>query len=256
MLKDGTCKLCQLEKPLLNESHIIPEFMYESLFDNGHKFNKLVPAELIKGKGRISRPSTGEYEGGLLCADCDNIIIGGYETYARNALYAKEEGISDLPECTNFITNGGVKFTRCRNVYYKEFKLFLLSVLWRASISSREFFKEVNLGPYEETIRQMIYNGDPKEADVFPILMMTWINDKFFPTDLVGQPGINRKENGIRYIFIIAGITYVFHISPTSLRHDLKEFCLLPSNEVSLLYIPEGKSRKLFSTYFRTKKKP
>jgi hypothetical protein len=253
MLKNGICKLCQLERPLLNKSHIIPEFMYQSLFDNGHKLNKLAPAELINGKGRISRPSAGEYESSLLCEDCDNKIIGGYETYARNALYTKEDGRSGLPECTNFITNGGVKFTRCRNLRYKEFKLFLLSVLWRASISSREFFKEVSLGPYEEPIRQMIYNGDPKEADIFPILMMTWINDKSFPTDLVGQPGINRNENGIRYIFIIAGVIYVFHISPTSLRHDLKEFCLLPSNEIALLYIPEGKSRKLFSSYFGTK---
>jgi hypothetical protein len=252
MLKTGICKLCQLEKPLLNKSHIIPEFMYESLFDNGHKLNKLVPVELFKGQGRIQRPSSGVYESGLLCKECDNTIIGGYETYARNALYAKEGEYSDLPECTNFITNG-VKYTRCKNLHYKEFKLFLLSILWRASISSQDVFNRVKLGPYEESIRQMIYNGNPKEALDFPILMMTWINDKSFPSDIIMHPEINRKENGIRYIFPIAGMVYVFHISSVSLRQELREYILLPSNEASFLYIPEGRSSDFFLSYYGIK---
>lgn len=250
MLKTGICKLCKLEKPLLNKSHIIPEFMYKSLFDNGHKLNKLIPVELFKGQGRIERLSSGEYEGGLLCKECDNTIIGGYETYARNALYANEGDYSDLPECTNFITTGGVKYTRCGNLHYKEFKLFLLSILWRASISSRDAFNRVKLGPYEEPIRQMIYKGDPKEALVFPILMMSWINDKSFPTDVIMPPEINRKENGICYIFPIAGMAYVFHISPSSLWPELREYILLPSNEASFLYIPEGRSSELFLSYY------
>jgi len=246
----GICKLCQNEKPLLNKSHIIPDFMYESLFDEGHKLYKFAPAELVKGEGRISRPSSGEYEGGILCKKCDNEIIGGYETYVRNALYGKVEESSDLPQCANFITEKGIKYTHCKNIHYKEFKLFLLSILWRASISSREFFNEVNLGPYKDTIRKMVLNGDPKEAEVFPILMMTWLNDKSFSTDVIGKPGINRKEKVVRYIFIIAGITYVFHVSPTSLRQDLKDFILLSTDEVRILHVPLGKMKDLFSSYF------
>ncbi|MDP2210019.1 MAG: hypothetical protein Q8K98_14780 [Bacteroidota bacterium] len=250
----GKCKLCQLEKPLLNRSHIIPDFMYASLFDKDHKLNKFAPADYIEGDKHISRPSSGEYESNLLCSQCDNEIIGRYETYARKALYSKVDETSDLPECENFITNGGLKFTKCKNLHYKEFKLFLLSILWRASISNRDFFKEVNLGPYEDTIRQMILSGDPKQEETFPILMMTWLNDKSFATDLVGQPGINRKENGIRYIFPIAGVTYIYHISPVSLKKDLKEFILSSKNEATLLHIPEGKSKEFLMTYFGVNK--
>jgi len=250
----GKCKLCLLEKPLLNKSHIIPEFMYESLFDERHRLYKFSPAALSRGEGRILKPPTGEYEGGLLCAECDNKIIGGYETYARKALYGKVEMDTDLPECANFITPDGVKFTRCKNIRYKELKLFLLSIVWRASISSRDLFREVYLGPYEGTIRQMILDGDPKEANVFPILMMTWLGDKSFPAEVIGQPAINRKEKGVRYIFPIAGVTYIFHISPSSLRKELKEFVLAPSNEVSILHVPEGKSSQLFTSYFLGKR--
>ena len=250
----GKCKLCQLERPLLNKSHIIPDFMYKSLFDEGNILYKCAPADLVKGKGRISKLPTGEYEGGLLCSKCDNEIIGGYETYARNALYGKVNESSDLPECANFITYDGIRFTKCRNLHYKDFKLFLLSILWKASISKREFFKDINLGPYEDTIRQMILTGDPKEEGTFPILMLTWLNDISFDSGLVGQPGINRQENGVRYIFPIAGITYIFHVSPTSLRKDIKEFILSSRNEATLLHIPEGKTEKLFMTYFGVNK--
>lgn len=242
--------MCLCEKPLLNESHIIPDFMYKGIFDEGHRLNRFAPAEFIKGNKRVSRPPTGEYEGGLLCAKCDNEIIGGYETYARKALYGKaEEYSSDLPECANFKTSGGITFTYCKNIHYKEFKLFLLSILWKTSISSRPFFKEVNLGPYEETIRQMILSGDPKDAEAFPIIILTWLNDKSASSDVIAQPGINKRERGVRYIFPIAGVTYVFHISPSSLNHNLKEFILSSNNEAYFLHTPKGQSLKLLLTY-------
>ena len=246
----GKCKLCLSEKALLNESHIIPSFMYQGLFDKGHRLNKFAPAEYIAGNKQVSRPPTGEYEGGILCADCDNKIIGGYEAYARKALYGNiEEYSSGLPESGNFRTSEGVEFTHVKNLHYKDFKLFLLSIVWRASISSRPFFREVNLGPYEETIRQMIISGDPKGEETFPIVIMTWLNDKSSSSDVVAQPGVNKIEKGIRYIFPIAGVTYVFHISPTSLNPDLRQFILSERNEAYFLHIPKGQALKLLMRY-------
>lgn len=228
--------------------------MYVSLFDEGHRLNKLSPVNFIKGNKHVSRPPSGEYEGSLLCAQCDNEIIGSYETYARKALYGDPNGNTDLPECANFKTTGGIGFTHCKNIHYKEFKLFLLSILWRASISSRPFFREVSLCPYEEEIiRQMILNGDPKDAETFPILIITWLNDKSASNDVVAQPGVNRQDKGIRYIFPIAGVTYIFHMSPISLDQNLKGFILSAKNEAFLLHIPAGHSTGLLLTYFGAK---
>jgi hypothetical protein len=98
----GNCRLCHSERPLLNKSHIIPDFMYATLFDQAHQLNKFLPADYIEGNKLVQKPHTGEYEGGLLCSTCDNEIIGGYEAYARKALYGKKEDSSDLPECANF----------------------------------------------------------------------------------------------------------------------------------------------------------
>ena len=34
----GICRLCLEEQALIKKSHIIPEFMYQDLFDENHKF--------------------------------------------------------------------------------------------------------------------------------------------------------------------------------------------------------------------------
>lgn len=250
MLNIGKCRLCKLDKPLLNKSHIIPNFMYGSLFDSKHKLYKFTLKDLSGRKMLNSKLPNGEYEGGLLCSKCDNEIIGGYETYARKALYGSDEKDFDLPQSSNFISESGIKFTKCRNLHYKEFKLFLLSILWRSSISNRDFFKEVNLGRHEESIRKMILKGDPKGDQTFPILMLTWLGDKSLGTDLVGQPGINLNEHSVRYIFPIAGVVYIFNLSTKSIPEELKGFILSSKNEATFLHLPEGKSSDYFLTYF------
>ncbi len=254
MAKTGKCKLCLLEQPLMDKSHIIPAFMFDSLHQKGTQIYKFAPAELLGGNGRITELPSGEYEEGILCSRCDNEIIGGYELYAHKAMYGKEVVDNDHPEFADRITEQGVKFRKCQNLHYKEFKLFLLSILWKASISTRDIFREVNLGPYEDVIREMILNGDPKEDDKFPILIVSWLNDNFTTSDLVGEPGVNKKQKGVRYVFPIAGVTYVFYISPTSLRPDLQEFVLSSKNEASIVYIPDGKAKKLLMTLFGASK--
>ena len=253
MLQAGKCKLCHNVKPLLNESHIIPDFMYSELFDKQNKINKFAPAEYVKGNRRVLRPSSGEYEGGILCRECDNVKLGGLENYARQALYGGTLPVEDSPICQNFMTADGIRFTRCRNISYRKFKLFLLSILWRASISSREFFEEVNLGPYEEELRQMLIDEDPKREEDFPIIIFTWLNDQSMPRDIVGQPGKNRAEDSIRYVFIIGGMTYVFYVSPGGLQGTLRPYTLLLSNEATFFHIPEGKTWELWQSYFDVK---
>lgn len=247
----GKCKLCRNVRPLLNESHIIPEFMYSNLFDDHNKINKFAPAEYVRGNRRVLRPSSGEYESGVLCQECDNQRLGRLETYARQALYGGKLPLEEKPICKNYRTPEGIEFTRCQNISYKKFKLFLLSILWRASISSREFFKEVALGPYEEIIRQMLINEDPKNEEAFPIVMFTSLNDPAMPKDIVGQPGKNRKAGkGIRYVFIIGGVSYVFFVSPGSLPAMLRNYILLSTNEATLFHIPKGKTWELWASYF------
>lgn len=225
--------------------------MYNSLFDKHHKLHKLSPAELVKGNKKILRPSSGEYEGGLLCCECDNEVIGQYESYGKRALFARRNESPDDPVCENGVTETGIPVTRCTNIDYKKFKLFLLSILWRASISTRGFFREVHLGPYEDQIRRMILDDNPGNPDQFPVILLSWLSDKSIPPDFVAQPGKNRATKGIRYVFPVGGMTYVFHISPDSFDPMFLPFTILPNNQVTIFHIPDGMGWKLFAQYFK-----
>ena len=119
------CKLCKKDKKLLN-SHIIPEFIYKPLYDEKHRFHVISTYKTkhkpIEQKGIREK---------LLCADCEQ-HLSAYEGYAKKVLFGGVQ-ISVQKE------NGGIVISE---INYKYFKLFQLSILWRASVSNLKMFKE------------------------------------------------------------------------------------------------------------------
>ncbi len=239
MLK-GRCRLCLKEGNLLTKSHIIPEFMYKSLYDQHHRMVKAIPREIAKGTGKAISVHSGEYESGILCRHCDGSVIGGYERYSHSVLYGGPFPEDPTPANTNFAAPDGFTFSRCTKVNYTKFKLFLLSILWRASISKRQFFEDVHLGPYEEIIRRMLLDGDPKGPEDFPVILITWLNDTALPKALIGPPSKATDQGGSHYIWPIGGVVYVFYVSPNAIPSNLMPFTILPTEEVSLLHVPLG----------------
>lgn len=247
------CKLCHKEKKLIKKSHIIPDFMYQGLYTDKHKIYKLSPSRYISGDKRVQMPSSGEYEGGLLCKKCDNVIMGQYEDYARRALYGGQLPSSESPRAAMFTTPAGIQYTLVKNLSYKKFKLFLLSILWRASISRRDLFKSVDLGPHEEIIRQMIWTGNPGSTEDYPILVLTYLTDTSAPEDLIAEPERLKDDQGTRYVFIIAGFIYVFHISKRNVPEFVLSNTINQKNEMNILNIPKGKGWPLLLQYFGVK---
>ncbi len=202
----GKCKLCFGEKELCKQSHIIPNFMYKGIFDDKNRL-LLVGSE----KGILTERGyrqTGEFDNQILRHSCDNVTLGKLDRYASLILY---DGYPKIFE--NRKDNNGMEYTFCGEIDYTKFKLFLLSIVWRASVSKRPLFKEVQLGPHEDRIRQMIINGDPGEQFSYPCLIMTYLHLKDFPSDLVGQPSRTRFGGGYIYKFLIGGMIYIFFIS-------------------------------------------
>jgi hypothetical protein len=54
-------------------------------------------------------------------------------------------------------------------VDYSSFKLFHLSVLFRASVSSLPTYAEVSLGPHQERLRKLLLNRDPGAPSQYPV---------------------------------------------------------------------------------------
>jgi hypothetical protein len=141
----------------------------------------------------------------LLCRDCESFLNLNFEIPFReywidnNAL---PEEWWNLEEIKNFQAD------------YATFKLFHLSVLFRASISSLSTFEEVSLGPHEEIIRKMLLDKEPGPAKKYSIYGYAVINDKNNKiVDAVSKPIASRYNGGRAYGIIYGGVHWWFGVS-------------------------------------------
>ena len=121
------CKLCLLEKEL-KLSHSIPRAYIRKIKENG----KLV---LVNENSRVTSGSFDPKED-MLCGDCEGFLTKNYEAYGIPLLRVRK---NVLPH-KEYIT--------VRNINYKKYYLFLLSIFWRVSVSKLEFYDTVNDASY------------------------------------------------------------------------------------------------------------
>lgn len=157
--------MCNEVKPLI-EAHIIPKAMFKSIRVAPGK-----PLYIIQDRdGARPIPSPqGEYDTGILCESCEK-RFNIYDTYGIR--FIKDLDRVGLPVIVKGRRVGLVVPTYdC-----KMLKLFFLSVLWRASISTRPFFRNINLGTYENELHDMIDQGNPGTPDQFPMILGRFVN--------------------------------------------------------------------------------
>ena len=193
---DTNCALCHELRPLEN-SHIIPEFMYEALYDDKHRFHVLT----TRTEARNTTKQKGIREH-LLCACCER-KLSKYERYG------------------SLLFNGGTPPTYRREgdvlvvsgIDYLQFKLLQLSILWRASICTLPFFAEVQLGPHQERIRKLLLSGNPGAFDLYPCLMWGLQLEFGKPLALMIPPKKHRTDGKTHFVFVFGSFLWNFHVS-------------------------------------------
>ncbi|HPE09228.1 MAG TPA: hypothetical protein PLT28_05740 [Saprospiraceae bacterium] len=239
----ATCKLCQEEKPLIKKSHIIPDFFYKEsgLYNEKHQIHKIEAQEFAKSK-KFGYVPTGDYEGGILCKECDNELIGRLETYGRKVLFG---GLSKGEEihCNNYHNPAdGFQYSICENVDYTRFKLFLLSILWRACITKRDVFKAAAIDECDlEKIRSMLINNDAGRLNEFPIIILSYLNDDTMPRDLIFQPIKSVTPEKTMITFLMGGYVFIFNITDDYADiGDIEEVTITPANRVTIMHFLKG----------------
>ena len=135
------CALCKKEKDLIR-SHIIPRGLLR-LLSVGIFDGQIIAIHPSRYGKPLRRPG-GSYSY-ILCADCDN-KIGIYDEYAIKFV-----------ESTTLTSDPSRLGWTVENANQKKLKLFCISYLWRASLSSLMEFEEISLGDrHEEKMRVMI----------------------------------------------------------------------------------------------------
>ena len=139
------CALCREEKTL-SQSHVFPEFLYDELYDEHHRYNTL---SILPDKRDLLTQSGMKEE--LLCYDCEQ-QLSRHEDYAARALRKLKQRIRSTASHGYFLHQG---------LDYARFKLFLLSLLWRAGVARQSFFANVQLGVQQEVLRIMLRANNP-----------------------------------------------------------------------------------------------
>ncbi len=157
------CKLCDQPKKLI-KAHIIPKWAIEYIKEENHLFQ-------IAGGTKSQKVQDGYKDPNILCSDCDNKRLGPYDRYAKE-FFAQDF----QKQIKRGIASSGreVAHIPIAQIDYAKLKIFLLSVLWRASISSLSQFSTIQLGKYEDSIKGMILSKRIADEDLYQIMLATW----------------------------------------------------------------------------------
>jgi hypothetical protein len=225
------CALC-LKESELRRSHIIPEFLYETLYDEKHRLQVLsvLPDQgnWLEQKGLRER---------LLCNDCEQ-RLNVWETYASLVL----KGNASLTYKTerNLVYISGLN--------YSHFKLFQLSVLWRAGVSLLPFFEKVQLGKHAEILRLMLLAGDAGSPDRYGCFMFGLKYESKAFTGVIVQPLITRLCGQVAYKFIFGGFMWAMLVSSQELRGPAT-LCTLRSNGETVLLVRDALEMENLSSF-------
>jgi len=165
-----TCRLCERDVPLI-QAHIIPRPFY--------RMSDATPstAKVLSNRpgDHPKRVRTGFYDTGILCGPCDE-RIGIWDQYGAQVFVRELPTLAPQPNAER-----PVAFMR-RTFDFARLRLFLLSVLWRAGVSSLDMFRRVRLGPYAAQLHRMILDGDPGDADNFSTVLSAFTVDGRLPS--------------------------------------------------------------------------
>jgi len=153
------CCGCGEAKPLI-EAHIIPKAFCKRL----SKLN--AAAKLVTPNAYVRRSPTGYYDSNILCGECDG-KLGVFDDYAfslvQGAIRGKKTIFEPVHEQGRLVAHSVADFD------FDKLRLFVLSVLWRASISEDEFCSGAVLNDKEKNcLRDIVLYGAPISDDEYP----------------------------------------------------------------------------------------
>lgn len=210
------CRLCLKDKDI-RLSHVIPDFLYKTTYDEKHRaleinFNHPKKINLLQ-KG---------YREKLLCNDCEQFLNTNFEIYFNDLWYEKESRPDN-------ISNNHVVLT---GIDYGKFKLFLLSILWRSSISSHKAFRLIEVGEHQEKLRNKLINLDAGlecEYPIFPQFLLAPNSNVVFD-GVIFSPTINKLNNTTSCLFVFGGVCWFYFLDPI---YNLEKYPISKSGEIT-----------------------
>jgi hypothetical protein len=201
------CKLCKEDREL-RESHYIPAAVYAQLRADGEQN----PNPVLVSR-RSSVATSKQITDRVLCGECELAFSAKGETWVLGNM-ARPEGFTlrDL-----ILTKGPLEANETFAVYsaaavpavnIDALVYFALSVFWRGSVhrwkNGSEIMEGIDLGPFEDPIRQFLLGGDFPSNVV--VLVSVWPTQDVFPAAYTPRRG--RVPGCHCFNFVIPGVEF------------------------------------------------
>ncbi len=237
------CCLCNEEKSLIKKSHIIPDFFFKTLYNEHSRLIKTDFIQMFNGVNKDSYPPTSIYEKYILCAKCDNEIIGGYESYYAKYVFHTKDYIKRI-----FPAPTKINHYEYTGLDYNKSNIFFLTLLWRANLCKRPEFIDVNLkSTLAEKLRKQILDGNYDENSIRVTALRLSESSKF--NRMVSQ--FKRIEN--YYTIILRDLIVFFHIEPDKIYSISHNHRIKQTGKWILPEIPETTEEKFILSYINPK---
>jgi hypothetical protein len=216
----GPCRLCDKHSILL-ESHVLPEFLYKPTYDENHRAIVVRLDEMDKGHARKGLREN------LLCDACEKFLSQEYEDY-----FARE-----WTRRPRVITEPSVVVA---GLDYRRVMLFFLSILWRASISTRKEFVDSTLGTAEDSVKQLLLGSGHAALSRFRLYVQALVYPSGHVADgIIKFPQRRTDENSVDHFLIAAGGWWmVTRLGDNDDPSSLPEGCLRETGELTLYRLP------------------
>jgi hypothetical protein len=189
-----TCRLCRKSKPL-QDSHIVPEFIYKPLYNAKHQLFGLAGSTKVK----IFQKGVREK---LLCRECEQ-QFSRYENHAARTLFA-----AGYP----FSTSGAFKVFSGLN--YEKLKLFFLSLLWRFAETSLPQLSGASLGLHREKLRVLLGTENPSDHTIYPCAITeVSLNGAVLHQWIIPPKRSRSPEGDIIWNMVIGGYLMSFYVT-------------------------------------------
>ena len=169
----------------------------------------------------------GVYDQTIVCEPCER-SFSDYDNYAAHLFLNRLHEFEEVRDNTGRLT--GYVFSKAWD--YSLLKLFAIAVLWRASVSSRSFFRRVRLGAFEKKAREMLLRRDPGDTATFATLFSVWDDADPFMMD----PCAGRWDGGVRYYrFYLGKFVAYMKVDSRTLPEPLPKAALRADGSLHLL---------------------
>jgi hypothetical protein len=215
----------------LCNSHIIPEFFYDNIYDKKpRRFWYLTSDSKSSSKTRkIEQKGLRER---LLCKNCER-ELSVYEKYAAEIIYAKNKKSPVI--LTEKAQSKNTKVYRFEGYDYDKFKLFLISILWRLSIAEK-YMNTVKIDKdIQERLRVSLDSEEslPENDCICFLQLITHSDQTPFSSTIIGPYETEYKERQVINI-LIDGFLFSFIIGTIELEKGIQEHILNKDGKMSI----------------------